>query len=148
MEDVTFWLADVLRAGKYYLHKRLLSSNFFSPQIMKKRFRVKSNEEFQAIITKGKRLAGKGFVIYYAKSAMVTNDRVGISVGKKIGCAVERNKIKRQVRMMVDELVDFHKGIDTVVIVRSSYLDRDFETNKKELSKMYESVYNKVVDEL
>ncbi len=109
---------------------------------MKKRYRVKKNEEFQDIIQKGKSLAGRGFVVYYQDSAMTTNDRVGISVGKKIGNAVERNKVKRQVRAMVRDITDLNRGKDTIIIVRKGYQGRSFEDNKKELLKLYESVYN------
>ena len=115
---------------------------------MKKRYRIKRNEEFQQIIHKGKKVVARGYIVYYDKAVMLTNDRVGISVGKKLGNAVERNKIKRQVRMMVNELTDFNRGLDIVIIVRNRYNDRTFEENKKELLKVYESVYNSIVDEL
>ncbi len=101
---------------------------------MKKRFRVKSNQDFQKIIGKRQQVSNKSFVIYYDSSSMVTNARVGISVGKKLGNAVERNKIKRQVRMMVDEVVDFSIPVDMIIIVKRSYLNSSYQDNEKELS--------------
>lgn len=113
---------------------------------MKKRYRIKKNEEFQQIIHNGKKVVARGFIVYYARATMLMNDRVGISVSKKLGNAVERNKIKRQVRMMVNDLTDFSRGLDIVIIVRNRYNDRTFEENKKELLKVYETVYNNDVD--
>ncbi len=115
---------------------------------MKKRYRIKRNEEFQSIIRKGKRIVGKSFIVYYDRSMMISNDRIGISVGKKLGIAVERNLIKRQVRMMAAEMAKAGKGFDTIIIVRNGYLSQSFEDNKKELMKIYNSVYNSIVDEL
>ena len=139
-----YWPADVQRAEKSYLHKKLLNSNFFINQLfsMKKRFKIKRKEEFQKIIKARKRLVGKGFIVYYSQPLNVSNDRVGISVSKKLGNAVVRNRIKRQVRMMVGEITDFHNGLDVIIIVRNDYLTRSFDENKKELLKLYESVYN------
>ncbi len=114
---------------------------------MKRRFRVTRNEDFQEIIHNGKSVANRCFVVYYYKRRAVTNDRVGISVSKKLGNAVERNKIKRQVRMMVSEITDFKHGFDSVVIVRKNYLQGSYRANKKELNMLYEKVYNDL-DEL
>lgn len=113
---------------------------------MKKRFRVKSNQDFQEIISNGRHKSSRNFVVYYGLRKMITNDRVGISVGKKMGNAVERNRIKRQVRMMISEITDFGRGFDSVVIVRNHYKKCSYEDNKKELLKLYESVYNNNVD--
>ena len=114
---------------------------------MKKRYRVKSNVDFQKIIESGKKVVGKSFVLYYDQSRLVTNDRVGISVGRKLGNAVERNRVRRQVREMVHEIFDFHRGIDTVILVRGRYIEQDFQENKKELLKLYERGYNNLVNE-
>ena len=111
---------------------------------MKKRYRVKRNEEFQDIIGNGKSVASRGFVVYYKPATCLTNDRVGISVGKKLGNAVERNKVKRQVREMVKDVTDFSKGLDTIIIVRKGYSERSFEENKIDLLKLYEKVYNNI----
>ncbi len=114
---------------------------------MKKRFRVKRNEEFQQIIQEGVKTVTRSFITYRRKATMLTNDRVGISVSKKLGNAVERNKIKRQVRTMVAEATDFRSGFDTVIIVRNRYNERSYQENKKELLKIYETVYNNDVDQ-
>lgn len=109
---------------------------------MKKEFRVKRNEDFQTIITAGKSKANSVFVMYYLKAAN-QHDRIGISVGKKIGNAVVRNKVKRQVRMMLQQISDFHSGYDRIIIVRNRYHKNDYAKNKNELSLLYNSVYNK-----
>ena len=76
---------------------------------MKKEYRVKKNEDFSLIIKEKQSLANRSFIIYYRKNDY-PNARVGISVSKKIGKAVVRNKIKRQVRMMVQQTIDFEKS--------------------------------------
>jgi len=45
---------------------------------------------------------------------------LGLSVSRKVGGAVERNKVKRLLRSAVDELVDsFDPAADVVVVARS-----------------------------
>ena len=109
---------------------------------MKKRFRVKSNVDFQKIISAGKRVVGRYFIIYHDNAKMVTNDRIGISVGKKIGNAVERNLVKRQVRSMVLQAADFTRGKDIIIIVRGRYRDASYPECQKELIDLCERVYN------
>ena len=108
---------------------------------MKKQFRIKKNEEFQRIIKSGKCLKNRNYVMYYSK-AIEPFDRIGISVGKKSGNAVVRNKIKRQVRMILQETCDFTSGKDYVIIIRKNYDPQQYDTNKKDLSVLYNSVYN------
>lgn len=109
---------------------------------MKKELRIKRNEEFQKIITCGKRKTSQSFVMYYYP-AVKEHDRIGISVGKKLGNAVIRNKVKRQVRMMIQQSCSFKTGYDFIFIVRSKYLLSDYQNNKKDLSSLYNSVYNR-----
>ena len=68
---------------------------------MKKINIVKKNEDFDYIIKNGKILKNKYFTIYYIPE---TRDkyRIGITVPKKIGKAVLRNKIKRQIKEIID----------------------------------------------
>lgn len=48
--------------------------------------------------------------------------------------------IKRQVRMMVDEIFDFHEDFDTVLIVRPKYDSENYLNNKKSLERLKKKV--------
>lgn len=109
---------------------------------MKKEYRIKKNYEFQSIINNGKFKSNKSFVVYFS-NAQLAHDRVGISVSKKLGNAVERNKYKRQVREMVKDIFNFSTGHDYIIICRKGFLNNDFTSNKKDLSAIYNLVYNK-----
>lgn len=104
---------------------------------MKKKNRVKKHEEFQKVIHSGKKGTNHSFVLY-VKEKKEKEARIGITLSKKMGNAVKRNLIKRQVRMMCQDLIPFEKWpFDAVLIVRFGYLSNDFEHNKKNLEKLF-----------
>jgi ribonuclease P protein component len=86
---------------------------------MKRSFRIKKNAEFQEVFKKGKSVANRQFVVYSLKRSGQTNYRIGLSVSKKVGNAVTRNRIKRYLRQSFLELSDqLHKDIELIVIAR------------------------------
>lgn len=102
---------------------------------MKKKYRIKRNEEFQEIIAKRKYNTSRNFVVY-TNEKKEAYTRVGISVPKKTGNAVLRNKVKRQVKEM---LRSFPEGIvkkDMIIIIKKAYLDGNYEDNRKDLEKL------------
>lgn len=99
---------------------------------MKKERTVKKNYEFSRIISKRKFVKTNSFILYYQPKAQDQN-RIGISVGKKLGNAVTRNKVKRQVRAMIDEVFDFQEDFDCILIVRPGYTSRSWQDAKDEL---------------
>ena len=99
---------------------------------MKKAYRVCKNYEFSSIIQQHTFVKSSSFVVYYV-DRKEDQARVGISVGKKLGNAVKRNKIKRQVRSMIDEIYDFNESYDTILIIRPHYLRFSYTENKKQL---------------
>ncbi|MBO4358929.1 MAG: ribonuclease P protein component [Erysipelotrichaceae bacterium] len=102
---------------------------------MNRRFRIRKNREFSKIMSCRKSVSGSCFVVYFSDRAQDVA-RVGISVSKKIGNAVTRNRVKRQVREMARSLIDFETcPKDIVVIVKKPYLDNDFADNKNDLEK-------------
>lgn len=106
---------------------------------MRKEYRVRKNEEFADIMKHKRYLTSHAFVLYFKKKKE-NNARIGISVSKKLGNAVVRNKIKRQVRMMVQQMYHFQEDFDTIIIVRIKYKEENYENNKKDLERLYKKV--------
>lgn len=76
------------------------------------------NSDFHRLYTRGKSLVDRNFVIYYRKSRRDLN-LLGITVGKKIGCAVVRNRAKRLIRESYRLLEPrITEGYDFVVVAR------------------------------
>ena len=106
---------------------------------MKKEFRVKDTREFAEIMNYNKFYTCPSFVIY-VKPRKEDHARVGISVGKKMGKAVIRNKIKRQVRSMVQDIYTFDENFDTIILVRVKYHEENYINNKKLLERLIKKV--------
>src|SRR5699024_12358731 len=88
---------------------------------MKKSYRVKDHKEFQDIIYSGKSFANRVLVIYYIEKATQRHFRNGISVGKKIRNAVQRNKIKRHLREAYHYSEDQIKPkVEIIIITRTT----------------------------
>lgn len=105
---------------------------------MKKTYRIKKNEDFQTIIKDKNSVSNAKFVVYYKKND--NHLRVGISVSKKLGNAVVRNKTKRQVRMMVQSIFEKNQRMDFIIIVRNKYLLSSYEENNNDLKYLYNKI--------
>ncbi|WHY89165.1 ribonuclease P protein component [Neobacillus novalis] len=102
---------------------------------MKKELRIKKNKEFQAAFQNGTSFANRQFVVYSLKKEDQDFFRIGLSVSKKIGNAVTRNRIKRYVRQAIFELKDqLTIGNDYVIIARKPTADMDFFEVKKSIT--------------
>lgn len=102
---------------------------------MKKINRIKASEDFALTIKKGKSFYLHQFLIFIRPNEF-THTRIGISAGKKLGNAVIRNKVKRQVRAIVDQTLDYDRqSLDIVIVVKPSFLTKNFNDNKSLLSE-------------
>lgn len=101
---------------------------------MNKHQRVKKNAEFQKIFKRGKSFANRQFVVYCYEKEGQDDFRIGLSVSKKIGNAVTRNRIKRYIRQAFLEMKDEVKpNMDYVIIARHQAATMDFHESKKSL---------------
>lgn len=114
---------------------------------MKIKYRVKSHQDFQSVIHENKTLSNRCYVCYY-KVNELDHARIGISTSKKLGNAVIRNKIRRQVRMIAKEIINFDKNIDYCIIVKKAYLSNDYATNLNELSILINKINRRIENEI
>lgn len=106
---------------------------------MKKKFRVRKSEEFKKIMS-NKRFYASPTIVLYVKKKVEDQPRIGITVSKKLGNAVRRNKIKRQMRMMVQEIFTFQEEFDCIILVREQYNKENYGTNRNNLLALYKKV--------
>ena len=68
-----------------------------------------------------------GYLVLYARRNRTQCNRVGITVGKKLGGAVVRNRVRRRLREVyrLNEAA-FSPGWDIVVVARSRCINADF----------------------
>ncbi|WP_163655351.1 ribonuclease P protein component [Listeria sp. PSOL-1] len=101
---------------------------------MKKEYRIKKSDDFQKVFKRGKSVANRQFVIYTLKKEDLVHFRIGLSVSKKIGNAVCRNRIKRCIRQVFHELDDgLVQENDYIIIARKPAANMDFHEIKKSL---------------
>lgn len=82
------------------------------------------NKDFRRAYYRGKSIASSAVAVYLMKNRE-KKCRLGITTGKKIGCAVKRNRARRVIRAAFDELFKSEqlkiglKGYDVVIVART-----------------------------
>lgn len=109
---------------------------------MKKYEVVKSNTLFNEIIHQGKFFYNNYYIIYMLKKEEY-KPHFGFAVGKKNGNAVERNKIKRQLRVIVDNHKNlFPKYNNYIIMIKKEYKNINYEIRNKEFENLLRKVNN------
>lgn len=81
--------------------------------------RLSRSAEFERVYRQGRSLANRQLVLYAFPNAESDRLRVGLSVSRKVGGAVERNHVKRLLREAFDTVQDdLAVGQDLVVLAR------------------------------
>jgi ribonuclease P protein component len=105
---------------------------------MKKTVSIKSSRDFSRTFYRGKSFADKFIVVYVIPNKLDKN-RIGISIGKKIGCSVVRNKVKRLIResyRKIEEKLKF--GFDIVFVPRHPSKDASFSDISNSINKIFD----------
>lgn len=103
---------------------------------MQKRYRLSRREDFAAVYRKGKSAANYQFVVYYCPRPENEKIRLGVSVSRKVGKAVVRNRIRRLVKEIVRKLIGqdlIRPGYDLVIIARKAAAEQDYAAMEKSL---------------
>jgi ribonuclease P protein component len=98
---------------------------------------IRKRADFLAA-NRGRRFATPGFVLL-VQDRRDDNPaiRLGITITKKVGNAVIRNRMRRRFRELARELLGKHgkSGADHILIGRGDGIERDFETLRSEMKK-------------
>lgn len=98
---------------------------------------IKKRSDFLAA-NRGKRYATPGFVLLVKdRQDEDPAKRLGITITKKVGNAVVRNRMRRRFRALAQEMLgDKGKsGADHILIGRESGIERDFGEMRADLAK-------------
>ncbi len=97
----------------------------------RRRARITRSGDFDAVYRRGRSAANRHLVVYaFARPdpGPDTAPRLGLSVSRKVGGAVERNRVKRVLREQFAGIApDLRAGMDLVVIARpgvAEYIDQ------------------------
>ena len=94
---------------------------------MRKLYIVKTTRQFEDIIKTGICKKNKYFVLH-EKNNDLKYDRFGISVSKKLGNAVFRNKYKRIIRSILDNYKKLYiNNKDYIIILRKEAINVNFD---------------------
>src|SRR5919199_4079842 len=88
---------------------------------MKRRNRLSRSRDFDAVYRKGRSVSTRYLVLYsFPRDEDDDGEpRLGLAVLRKLGTAVERNRVKRRLRAAFDELAGaVPPGRDYVLVVR------------------------------
>lgn len=102
---------------------------------MKKINIIKENETYNRMIQKIRPYKYKDYVIYVERKDPSIY-QFGFSVGKKIGNAVTRNKIKRQLKNIIDQK-HYQNNFDCIIMVRKSILEKGYKEMENDLMSAF-----------
>ncbi len=105
---------------------------------MQKDFRLRANADFQRVRRTGKSVANRCLVLVWAPNSLA-HSRFGFAIGKKLGGAVQRNKIKRRLREQLRLHLKENRlspGMDVVIIARHATREADYHALHQALNRL------------
>ncbi|NLC04036.1 MAG: ribonuclease P protein component [Tissierellia bacterium] len=94
---------------------------------MDKSYRLRKNMEFKRVYSGGKSYWNRNLVLYVRKNGL-ENSRIGITITKKIGNAVVRNRIRRRMKEIYRlKLGNIKSGYDLILIPKKNVIQISYK---------------------
>lgn len=104
---------------------------------LRREHRLRSSRDFERVERSGRRRAGQTFVIQLAPARSPDGIGLGLVVGRRVGGAVARNRVKRQLREWFRvRRAQLPPGSDLVVIARRGAAEREASAIRAELDRL------------
>lgn len=99
--------------------------------------RLRRRSEYKATYAAGRKLHGNAVVVF-VRPGQPGPGRFGITVTRRAGCAVVRNRLKRQVRDVLRRFADRARlsGLDVVVNVRDGAAGTEYTVLRADLERL------------
>jgi len=108
--------------------------------------RLRKHAEFELVYKSGRRQFSSSFTAFYLLRPGTQSEgpRVGITVGRQMGGAVQRNRIKRRVRAAVRQnLRRVASAVDVVINPKKAVFGMDFEALSTEIARAFDAIAQK-----
>lgn len=103
--------------------------------------RLLKHADFQAVYKNGRKHFSGNMTAFYRPNDLAAGPRVGFTVGKVLGGAVVRNRIRRRMRSAVRQhLRELAAPLDVVLHPRKSVLTLQFEQLDAEIMQVFAAV--------
>lgn len=111
----------------------------FSP-----RERIRKKKDFYHLYKKGKRYRGKYFVLIY-RSGEFAYSRVAVVASKKLGNAVQRNRIRRRFRTLFRKNKKLLRNpLDLIIIPQREIHEADWKSLEKSYAAVLKSINQRI----
>lgn len=105
---------------------------------MQKRFRLTRSDDFKRVRQMGKSFAHP-LVVLVTQSNQAKNIKVGVTAGKAIGTAVQRNRAKRLLREAIRPLIsNIASGTDLILVARPKLITSSLTDVTFALTNLFE----------
>ena len=103
---------------------------------MQRKFRLTRSTDFKRVRRKGKSYAHP-FVVLVVQASEVPRVRVGVTAGRSVGGAVQRNRAKRLLREAIHPLLsELLPGRDLILIARPALLSKSLQDIRQVLTSL------------
>ena len=99
---------------------------------------LKNTREFQRVVEHGRKMTLNTITVYMLPTRS-EETRIGISVSKRIGNSVKRNKLKRRMREAVKENAPrLPAGMDIVIVARRGPSEASYKEIEEDIKQLRE----------
>jgi ribonuclease P protein component len=106
--------------------------------------RLLRHADFERVYQQGQRQFAAHMTLFYLRRAPGMGPRIGFTVGRVLGGAVERNRIKRRLRQAVRGHGSIRAAVDVVIHPKKSVLTVEFQELQNEVSRGLQAIQAKL----
>jgi ribonuclease P protein component len=109
-----------------------------------RRGRLLRHADFERVYKQGKRHFAACMTVFYLPRDAGPHARIGFTVGRALGGAVDRNRMKRRLREAVRLHGMIELPVDIVINPKRSLLAADFTDLQKDIARAFQTIQQKL----